>query len=434
MQINKYIKECAEARKVQNFKKADYFMELLLEYDRENPAILLEEALIYKEKRHYEEALNKLFNLLNTSKRNLALMEIGNTYLLMHKFYEAKKYYMILFNEAKNMEESKQSYKDQIYPLQKLALASKRRGLYELAKSLYHEALNLIETNPYGTETDKYFAILELGNIDNLEGNTNDAIDKYLILANTNRHDKYLALLELAKVYVNNHELDLAIPILQEILENSLVYKDAAIFTLGRCEFMNQNYYKALEYFYMLLNTKDHNLAMEQLIYIHYKLENYDTARKFTEELINYLARKSSNKAKVKKFQQLLNIIEIRSGNNNNLSNTGLLLEHHYNANIAIASIKKRYENNETIKINDDIITLFNTIDLNSSNYYGSDLYDNYYITLPNAGYIKDEQTDYLKVTTIVNTKHIIGIYPCKNKNNQLKHVKLKDYKRTLEN
>lgn len=431
--LNQLIKECAQARKSKNFQKANYLIEIMLEYDPNNPSIQFERAMLLKDQKEIKKALRIFYFLLNTSKRRMCLTQIANINFkkslsmktkdpktAKEKLQKAQGLYWLVYEEAKNEIPTNISYKDQVFSLQKLAISFKNENKLQEAESYYKLALEIASTNIFGNIIDKNYLLSQLGDVSFKTGDINNAINYYEQLVNNNIADKNLGLLELAKISLNYHQIDNTRKYINQIISNpGDKFYCNAIYILAQTEMIDQNYPLSIKLFKSLLNSNYYLLALEQLAYIAYKTNDYPLAMNYINQLIDH--PKMQNKPSIENIKQLYNIIKIKLNKDLNLDTTKLQLEYNYNIFQAKSNIKYNLNKN-SLHLNQDLDELFNYLKFDKNNYYGSNIYDEYYIYIPNIGMINNNPTDFIKVTTQVNTNNIMGIYPTKNKNNQLQY------------
>ena len=81
------LKKAIELRQKNKLKEA---LNIILELEKffpNNHYILLEKGLELKKLKYYEKAIPIFEKLLYTDRRNIALLELGNIYYLLNKYY-----------------------------------------------------------------------------------------------------------------------------------------------------------------------------------------------------------------------------------------------------------------------------------------------------------------------------------------------------------
>ena len=406
-------------RKTGHLNMAQKITSDLLKIYPTNPIILLEQAMIYKYMHNYESALMVLNTLLHTPKRNIALMEIGNIHTIQNKYYDANNAYLTLYNESLDKQDTQVSYNDKVLPLQKTITNMRKRGLRKEALKYIDLLIEILNHSFFANDHDRFFALNELALINASCGQVNEALEKYYEIYESGYYnDKQIALSEMAAIYFNDHKPDIARICLEKINNTNFELKNN--YLLGKIEFMEQNYSKAIAIFEHQLNTKNHRLALDRLICLHFKNLQFRKAEAYIYEILK-LFRPTD--CRLDRYYSMLDVIRHQKE----------YFNQNYNATYATQMIEKKYISNPTVRLNIPLQELMDTIQTDKSNYYDSDKYDNYIVYIPNVGFIKDDTTDFVKVTTLINTSNIVGIYPCRSLNKQLHHEDTIVYKRTIE-
>ncbi len=362
-------------------------------------SILFEKAIILKKIKKYHEAITILEKLKYTEKRNIVLNELGSIYYNLGKFYKAVDCYEDLLSESIYVD-AKTAYYDKTSALHHMSDCFRLLGLYSNAENCLQKLLNLTLTDIYSKDKDKLFVYSKLGNLYLEQGKVSEALT-ILNKALKNSNSKYNSIikLQIAGIYLNNHQVYEAQTFLKSILEsqankNNIILN--ANYLLAKSFIMLNDFSKAQTSLQTLVNTIYHKKAIEELIFINFKLGNY-------EQVINYIQLNPS-------ILKNNDIKEIYSNIKNNLKEYNS-----YNEEDIISKIQERNYLNKPAR------EVFKEITLSLENYYDSDLYDNYYLTIPQIGMVKEEPTDFLKVKTLVNSHKIVDIIPCKSLNNELK-------------
>lgn len=409
--LNELLNSCSQARKNKQFVEATKICNEMLFFYPTNPAALFEEAMLIKDQNDLNYAHTKLIFLLNTEKRYHALLEIGNIYATTKNRKTAIDYYLIIYEELKTQKRNRFNYKHIIFALQKIVCEYKKLKNYN--RAIYYSKLliNEINCSNFKNNKDLNYVTFSLGNLYHLTGNLTEAINCFNQLENSS--DKYLGKLKLAEIAKNDRQYDYALEILNEIIaaKDKKTYYNA-IFMLGCIKISIQDYNGAIKEFNKLQNSSYYIEALEKILYISLKTNHKKNAKMLIPRLEKiYLKKEQANKSKLEKLNNI----------NNQLNSTIS-----YNKQEIINNLEKFYQNNTSLSLNMPISDLVNYLIIKPEDYYETINVDVYYIYIPNIGTIHNQSTDYIKVTTSINTTNILSVSPCKNKNNQLRHDSLK--------
>lgn len=254
---------------------------------------------------------------------------------------------------------------------------------------------------------------------------------------------------ELVNLCEKTNNIDKGINYFENLLKNP-IDKEYAILKLGELEEYNKNFAKAKSYYKDLLNTKLKRFALVRLASLEEKLGNYTEAIKYYEMLKEYeayrkkaflksfiLNMKLENYSETLKYlekiidKKLLSSKEINyyftylkykmgiTGYKTNKEGYLINQIKNYNQKKAISHIEERHKNqNKSQSIfneNLNISKLYKNIKENfdKMTLIETGLCDKYiYDTGFNIGTSNDENTSFIQVVTICNTKDIITMFP----------------------
>lgn len=426
-ELHFFISESQEARKFKNFAKAEYLINLMLEYNKHSDSVQLEYAAFLKDMQKYIDALKILFRISHGPKKNLVLMEIIDVFYVQQKYGLAYKYATKLYEETKSISDK---LPFTLYALNKMADCCKNYGKTIKAKKLYQQLLTIIETKgSFGI--DKYNILTSLGDIALLDGEVQNAINYYKEVIHNSILYKPYALYKCGTILANNKQYD-------EALEyfNASNEEPRSLLETGKIYVSQRNFNDAFIIFNQLINTPLYVEAMEQLIYLYYKQEEFNQALMHIQELIKYLQKQRiCNIDLIKNMKQLKRIIQIYLGVDYNETakekeSKELELVENYILEKAISHIKRNIKHTKNSSFNISVSEILKMLDFNEDSYYETQNFDIYYFQIPNVGTINNTSTDFIKVETIINTTNVVNIYPCTNRNNQYKCSKNKKYKK----
>ncbi len=417
------LKKAIELRQKNKLKEA---LNIILELEKffpNNHYILLEKGLELKKLKYYEKAIPIFEKLLYTDRRNIALLELGNIYYLLNKYSKAIEYYEDLYSEAL-YQDGNIAYYDKTSSLHHLGDCYHLLDQNDKAFLYYNTLLNETLTNPYRKKSDKLFVYSKLGNLYLEQGQVKQALTNYNLASQNNIIYSIIALLQIATIYLNNHDLTKTQQTLEKIINTNINLKEQkeniilnAKFLLAKSYIMDYNFEMAQSLLKSLKNTIYQKKSLEQLIYINFKLEKYENVLNLINSH-NFLLNENQNIKNIYLISQNRLGIPIAS------SSLGFNNYNSYNKEKIFNKIDKHLNLQKSAK------DICNELNLSKENFYGNDLYDNYYFTFPQIGIVDDQITDFIKVKTLINSDKVIDIIPCKSLNNELK---CQDEKITLQ-
>lgn len=358
LQAKSLIKNC-------NYKEALSVIEKLYELEPIDHVIKFELARLYiKDDSTLEKGKQMLIELLNTSSKNYAKFELG-----------------------------------------KLEINSKN---YECAKNYFIELMQ--------TPSRKY-ATLELGRLEMLTGHPKKARHYFKQLLKT--QSKSYAMLELGKLEASQGNNELARMYLEELINTKSLNIEYAILELGKLEISEGNNEIGRKYFKDLLKTKNIDYALLELLFLDIKEE------KFTDAIyrLNKL-EKVPSEHKIDLFNVIF-YLKYRLGNLDNIKPLNdfqrLLLSYDYD--LVIEHIKSHLDENGKKRIhtifkeNIDIEELFNYVlkKIQNISPIRCNLVEKYIVMCEeNIAIVNNEETNYIEVITLPNSKKILTFYPIK--------------------
>lgn len=424
--LNKAIR----AREDKEFTKALDIISTIQKENENDSRTIFEKAVILKRMNNYEEALREFESILFTKERNYVLLEMGNIYYSLNQYSIAMCFFEDLYSEGIYLEDKTQGNKDRVAAMYHMGDCYKRLGNYHMARNCYRKILKEETSSPIYNPEDKYFAYNKIGNAYLEEGKVSEALNNYMNSCSTCNEFMFVTLLQMAKLYLNNHDLEDAKDTLNYILSvpESLISKKSkkvtdiilnAKFLLAKVELLNidfnnlennEAYINATNILIELLNTKYSKMALEKLIFLNFKIGDY---RKSLQYIIKYIKTKNKD---YKFDKEIYNIENIILSKLDKKENNHILKEYqNYNKELVIKKIKAR----GNVRNIEDFF--YQKKGINKDNYYGSDIYDNYYVYIPDIAILNGEPTDFVHIKTLVNSSHIIDILPSKSLNNELK-------------
>lgn len=425
------IQEAAIARKNKDFKTAEYLLEIMFAKEPDNIPALFEKAMFYKEQQKYDVALEIFCRLLDTKKRILALLEIASINHIVSKFSSqtietSKNYlnnslniYLLAYKEALQQEISEDNYKYQLLALRKIGnIYKEKKELNEEEKYLKF-TLELINANSYAKIEDADKVLCDLGYNALQQRDIDKSLDYYKQINDTELRSSKL--LEIEQIFYYNKKYDKAQEILLEIKNEKNTFKNLATLYLGKVEMTVQNFELAEYYFLSLLHTNKKTKAIEELISLYYKVENYQAALIYIDQLLEF----ETSKINIDYYNRFKKIIQIKLNMDVDLENDiRLELEKNYIEQRAIAQIKREFKLKKVKTLN-SFKEFFYSIELKDEDYLKTSDKDLYYVYYPNAIIQDNHIYNYIFVATRVNTKDIISIYPAREYEiNNLKNTK----------
>lgn len=332
-----------------------------LTYKTDDYNIRNEYANLCVKKQKYEIAKKEYMILLNTKKKELAILNLGRIAVKEKEYDKARKYFDSLMGTDKEADTLYQLGKLELilendnvaeeYFLNSLDLREDLYAFYELGK-LEQKKENFLKAEEYFLEALKTnpndnFSKFELARTKSKLGKYKDAIIliKGLIQfrKNKNLKEDYKLLTELSKNYILNCDYEEARKCLEKAISlapNDLIIK----YCFGWLEFCSKNYEIAKQYFEEVLEKKyDANteLFLGQTNRI---LGNLDSAKKHLENCYS----KSNKKGKVL-FE--LGLLELKNKNiNGAIENFEQAIKHECKINIYTSLVLSYIKNNELEK------------------------------------------------------------------------------------
>ena len=413
------IRMAANERKQRNYSAAENILNRLLEFEPNNPYVILEQAILYRTMKKNDEALILLETIKNSKLRSNVLKEMGRIYFLLKRYEEAIAVLEIL------QKENEDDYLIQIDTLN--ALGNCYNHLKDYAKARYYYELVLEKQFlDSSLEEDRYLTYAKIAKTYAKEGQIDKALTNFTKALEKKTNSTNTTLLNLAEVYYNDHKLQEAEDILNYILENESQKNilNSTRFLLGKVMILKTyetGYEKevieqAISLFESLKDTYYGTKAQIELVYFYFKLRDYNQAMAKIKELLT----KPLNSKEKHNITQIYHIIKLKLDKESDYSSWDVLNYQNYTTQKLTRRLKSNQQYSTT-HVNGSINQLIEDISLNSSNYYGSNIYDEYYVSLPDVAVIDSVPTDFILVKTLVNSPTlIVDIIPCRSLNNEL--------------
>lgn len=480
-----------------NLTSAEVQIEEYINIFGENCYISLEIARFYKVSKRYEEAIEKLENLLLESPSNegYIIYELGQVYEELkeydkaieiyktienikhkdktftyyalarlcertYKYKEAIKYYKIIIENSERLRETA-----------KLHLAKIYRYLNEHEKSL--EILDSIITkDDVNLRCSVLLAKIKIYKKERKHELANELLDEILLKYNSNYHP---AIIEKVNYYLKEKKYDEAKKI-YPIIEN--VYTENAYFMLikGDYNFVFRNYNKSLEYYNEVLTSKNkyHTLAYLGICRVYVALgdikkayEYYELVMKqndeyYTPALLHIIQIEIFNGNYEKAFElyKTIDVSKINEEHENEYRRMKLIMEMFFNIPTVVEHSKKysyrqltNYDIEEAIqhieyghKNNEakDATNFNNDIDikqlliemkkyLKSDNIIELASAVKYLIHYPNIGYKQDIILNHLIVVKEIHNDNIITMYPCNEYGSEIIEIEEKPKQKEIK-
>lgn len=415
--IRQFLSLIKEARKAQDFSKAKYYTELLLDEYPNEPAVLLEKSIMLHHEKKDWQAKNILQDLLTTNKRNIALMELGKLYFDQKNYLKALDYFKMVFNESLQ-ENNEFAFKDQFLSLQRWALCYRMLKDEENEIAAYEKLLYICLTSRYATLRQIATCKQNFGEVLFYFGYIDDAKMLFQEVLQTNIDLKYLAMIKLANILANEKKHEEALKLLEEAIKHKSIYQNNCYYAYSKLLTILKRYDEALNYC-AKLEEQEPTLALESMANIYYKENKYYQALECILKANQEIPR-TKNASFFKRLEMLKNVILVKIGKNIDLDlNIPKDSLTNYNSCVALAHIRRQLKKQENVQINGGLKNVFYNIDLNTADLIRSDIFDYYLVNMENVGTLNNQQTDYLFVQCDINTYNILNIKPCKNQNNQ---------------
>ena len=383
-------------------------------------------ATIERNLNHSTNALDYYSKLMFTENyRRKVILEMGKLYFKKEKYSQALECFEDLYSEALYAEDNEYRIQDLTYALKKSAEIYTIWGNYEQASKLYKLIVDFFLSNNYANNKEIFDAYTQLGHLSLKQNYIKDALSYFNLAVNPQNQKRRQALLEIAKIYYNEHELQTAQNILTFIIKktpNSSEYILDANLLLLKVYAAQNKIDKALKIANLLLETNKKDEAWQELIFLLFKQEEY-------KQIVKILKRK---KIRNPYIHNIYSISRLKLSKTSKYSSKVINLYENYSYN----KILSKLQHNPHLNLNDDIshlLSLIKNTKLIPQYYYGSDIYDHYIIPLSNIGVINYENTDFIHVTTLVNTTNIVNVEPCYNLNGICKQTPLEEYTLTLQ-
>ena len=358
LQAKLLIKNC-------NYKEALSIFQKLYELEPTDHVIKFELARLYiKENETLENGKQMLIELLDTTSKNYAILELGKLEVNCKKYEAAKKYF-----------------------------------------------IELIST------PSRNYAILELGRLEMLTGHPKKARHYFKKILETK--SRSYAMLELGKLEASQGNNELARMYLEELINTKSQNMEYAMLEIGKLEVSEGNDEIGRKYFESLLGTKNIDYALSELLFLDIKEE------KFADAIyrINKL-KKVPSEHKIDLFNVIF-YLKYRLGNLDNIKPLNdfqrLLLSYDYD--LVIKHIKSHLDANGEKRLhtifneNIDIEELYNYIleKIQNISPIRCNLVEKYIVMCEqNIAIVNNEETNYIEVITLPNSKKILTFYPIK--------------------
>jgi len=292
------------------------------------------------------------------------------------KFEYAKVCKKININSAKQLLSELLNTSNRTYAMLELAKIEKEQENYQKAREYFEELI--------GGKNDEY-ALLELGKLEKKQGNIEKAREYFKKLAK--EKNRTYAMLELGKIENEQGNIEEAYKYFELLLETP--NKTYATLELGKLEKKQGNIEKSCEYFESLLDEQNKMYALLELVMIYLKIENIEMAYSYFCMLMFELKNEIQKNELLKTLKRInsyfnykfgkLNINDIESYFDRQLCN--------YDYDLAIKHCGKHFETDNQLKFFDTIdkVELMNLLNKNlqSQFLYNSTITDFYRFILP---------------------------------------------------
>ena len=348
------------------------------------------------------EGYNYLLELLSTPSWTYAMLELGRLEASRGNYEEAKSYFTkLIYSESQN----------KTYAMFELGRLEASRGNYEEAKTCFTELI-------YSESQNKTYAMLELGKLEASVGNYEEAKTCFTELLGTN--NKAYAMLELGRLEAIAGNYEEAKTCFTELIYSENQNKTYAMLELGKLEASVGNCEKAKEYFVELIQTPDWIYAIQELLFLAIKEENYEEASQLLNTIYNANLMEDNQLSNITFYLKYkLNLLTENDKEQNKNYFCLQLLD--YNREAAINHIKAHLDENGFKRLHSvffestDIENIFPSIEKSiseaipeQSNFTDKYKVDCDYVIGVNNGV----ETSCVEVITFPNTKDIITMYP----------------------
>ena len=381
------------------------------------------------------EGYNYLLELLSTPSWTYAMLELGRLEASRGNYEEAKSYFTkLVYSESQNktyamfelgrLEASRGNYEEaKSYFTKLLETSSKTYAMFELGRleasvGNYEEAKAYFTKLIYSESQNKTYAMFELGRLEASRGNYEEAKSYFTKLLETS--SKTYAMLELGRLEAIAGNYEEAKTCFTELIYSESQNKTYAMFELGKLEASVGNYEEAKTCFTELIQTPDWIYAIQELLFLAIKEENYEEASQLLNTIYNANLMEDNQLSNITFYLKYkLNLLTENDKEQNKNYFCLQLLD--YNREAAINHIKAHLDENGFKRLHSvffestDIENIFPSIEKSiseaipeQSNFTDKYKVDCDYVIGVNNGV----ETSCVEVITFPNTKDIITMYP----------------------
>ena len=268
---------------------------------------LFELARLENSNGNYMEAKRILEELLDTTNRNYAMLELGRLEVVLSDYDNARKH----FEELAKLDGN-----DRRFALQELVRLELRCSNKEKAIEHLHELLNS-DDNSKKLAADEVISylnddnndaimflkelshndvagVLELCRVEILAGNINSARKYINNVLNINESNRPYTLFDLAKLESIAGNYKESENILEELIEKQAPNKLSALIELGKLKVRTRDYDAARKIFEGLLDTTKAGVSIIELCKLEQEVGNYNKVRKLLSTIPNIEANKDA--------------------------------------------------------------------------------------------------------------------------------------------